>query len=84
VNGEADAEFSRTAAINDTDAALYIGVNPAGGDEYFSGAVDEVAVVHDALSQDEIQLWMKGLADLRVGVRPKHELVTVWSRIQQN
>lgn len=53
VNGVADG--SDTVGAPCTDGDVYIGVNYAGGDEYFSGIIDEVRLYSRALSAAEIR-----------------------------
>jgi hypothetical protein len=58
INGELDSEFDWTHGINSSGARLYIGVNPGGGDEYFSGMIDEVRIWRVALTKEEIRANM--------------------------
>ncbi len=55
VNGELDKEFNWSEGISTSSAELYIGVNLGGGNEYFNGKIDEVAIYDIALSSEEIQ-----------------------------
>lgn len=62
-NSELDSEFDWEGPFKDTDAALAIGADPAGGDEPLNGFVDEVGMFDEALGKNEIQRAMKGLED---------------------
>jgi len=55
INGQLDREFDWTYGINASKAALYFGVNPGGGDEYFNGMMDEVRIWSRALDGQEIE-----------------------------
>jgi arabinan endo-1,5-alpha-L-arabinosidase len=81
-NGEPDSDFNWEGPFQDTDAALAIAADPAGGDEPLNGLVDEVGMFDDALQQKEIQRAMKGLETFSP-VEAVGNLSTTWGELKQ-
>ncbi|MBI1929953.1 LamG domain-containing protein [Candidatus Poribacteria bacterium] len=80
-NGELDSEFDWLGPFKDTDAALAIAADPAGGDEPLNGFVDEVGMFDEALEKNEIQRAMKGLENF-LPVESSGRVSTTWGEIK--
>lgn len=69
--------------VADTDARVFIGSGHPDG-EYFTGALDELALFNVVLSVDEIGAIMRdGLGASLAAVSPASKLTTTWSQIKQ-
>jgi len=84
VNGKLDGTFDHPNPIKATNANFYVGINPGGGDEFFNGVVDEVAVFHKDLSEKEILNLMAGFEKAGAAVLPAGKLTTAWGRIKSH
>jgi arabinan endo-1,5-alpha-L-arabinosidase len=80
-NGELDSEFDWEGPFKDTDAAIAIGADPAGGDEPLNGFVDEVAMFDEVLEKNGIQKAMKGLENFSA-VESFGKISTTWGKIK--
>jgi hypothetical protein len=81
INGKLDGTFGWAGPIKDTIADLYIGVEPGGGDEYYGGEVDEVAIFHRALEDAEIQQLMNGFGKSSM-ISQMGKLATAWGKLK--
>ena len=77
LNGENIGECTRAQELRSTDTKLRVGSAP-NISEPMNGVVDEVAVYHRALSQEEIQTNMQGVT----AVKPSGKLTTMWASIK--
>jgi hypothetical protein len=84
INGKLDGTFDHPNPIKATNANFYVGVDPGGGDEFFNGVVDEVAVFHKSLSEKEINQLMEGFEKAGAAVSPARKLTTAWGRIKSH
>lgn len=80
VNGEQEVVSPAQGQIEASDGELRIGRgDPAG---YFTGTMDEVALLRVALTSIEIQSIMDAGWEQTLAVSPKDQLITTWSRIK--
>jgi len=81
VNGKEDLNGAKTFnnnAITSSSDWFEIGVNRPGGDEYFNGLIDEVAIYKRALTADEIaQQYAAGISSANTNVPAAPVLNTV-------
>ncbi len=83
VDGEFNAERDQSGNITTNDIKLAIGASSECGRGY-DGAVDEVAVLNIALTEDEISdVMKKGFQGINA-VSPKEKLATTWSRLKDD
>ena len=61
INGEVTDTVNQDLVFGEVDEALTIGCDFPGGDEYYSGLIDEVQIYDVALTQDEIASAMEGV-----------------------
>ena len=54
-----------------------------GAGNWFTGAIDEVAIFHSALEDGDIRKIMNGFASLMTAVAPKDKLPLAWGKIKQ-
>ena len=54
-----------------------------GAGNWFTGAMDEVAIFHSALDDGDIRKIMNGFASLMTAVDPKDKLPLAWGKIKQ-
>jgi hypothetical protein len=83
IDGELDVEQDRGPQNTDTVTPVLIGARFTGGNpsEFFNGALDEVALFNVALTEDQIQEVMKGLAPPEA-VSAHDKLASTWGNIK--
>lgn len=83
VDGELDSEQDRPGQNTDTATPVLIGARYTGGNpsNFFRGALDEVAIFNVALTEEQIQEVMKGLAAPEA-VSVSGKLVFTWGAIK--
>lgn len=86
VNGELDVEQDRGAQNTDLTTPVLIGGRFINGkpdpSDRFKGILDEVAIFNVALTQEQIEEVMKGLAPAKA-VSPLTKLTTVWGELKR-
>lgn len=83
VNGELDVTQNRPAQNTDVVTPVLIGARFTGGkpSDFFSGALDEVALFNVALTEEQIQEVMEGLAPPEA-VSASGKLASTWGSIK--
>ncbi len=83
VDGEFNAERDQSGNITTNDIKLAIGASSECGRGY-DGAVDEVAVLNIALTEDEISdVMKKGFQGINA-VSPNEKITTTWGRLKDD
>lgn len=81
IDGEFNAERDQSGNITTNDIKLAIGASSECGRGY-DGAIDEVAILNIALSEDEISDVMKNRFPGVNAVSPNEKLATTWGRLK--
>jgi hypothetical protein len=82
INGKLDAQGSFTDKPNTTDVQFIVG-RTANGSYKLVGAVDELALFNQALTEQDInEIMANGLTPLMTSVTPKTKLTTTWSEVK--
>lgn len=80
-DGEVEMAVPASGEIAASDGELRIGRGAPGG--YFTGTMDEIAILRVALSQDEIkEIMNNGLEAALLAVEPRDKLVETWGNIK--
>lgn len=85
LDGVVDAQTSIAANMQEpdnSDEVLYIGGCDI-GDYFMTGIIDDLALFDTALSEDDINRLMDGLASMVLAVEPLAKLTTTWGDIKE-
>jgi len=83
MDGKLDGEKATTNVPDQPQEPVRIGRWAGDAGDFINGAVDEVAIFNKALSEEEIQSAMVGLAiTFGFAVEPSGKLATTWSHIK--
>jgi len=84
VNGKLDAQGNFTDKPNVTNVQFIMG-RTANGSYKYSGAIDEVGLFNQALSEQDINsIITNGLKSSATPVTPKIKLATTWADVKSN
>jgi hypothetical protein len=82
LNGEVLGECSRPQELRATETKLRVASAP-NISEPMQGIIDELAIYHRALSQEEIQEDMKAPIKEKLAVQPSLKLTTTWASVKR-
>jgi hypothetical protein len=81
VDGENIGECTRADELKSTETKLRVGSAP-NISEPMQGMIDELAIYHRALTQNEIKTDMNAPISTKLGVEPVSKLATTWANIK--
>lgn len=81
LNGEDDGHYDVSGSMPLTDIAVNIGRRVEGGDYFYIGAIDEVAIFNVALPEDDVKSLMNGLTNV-IAVSPLGQVADTWANIK--
>ena len=85
VDGQLDVEQATSyqgEEITKETVPVIMGKKSIDSAQYFDGLLDEIAIFKEALTEDEIESVMQGLASLIIAVEPSGKLTTTWASIK--